>query len=210
MSKPGSRKAQAGDAESDVFPRRAQARASPLRRSKASGLSAGASAQFLIAGIGNASFGDDGFGLEVLRQLERARRERPHGLPDGLRLLDCGTRAAELAWELARPLERVLLINAVERGGPPGRLYLLDLDTEQARLELVPPLPPEPCAGALDIPATLATGRWLAARRLPPVQLLGCEPAVLFGNELSPPVCTVLGEAVEIVQRWLQQASLSF
>ena len=46
MSKPGSRKAQAGDAESDV---------------------------------GNASFGDDGFGLEVLRQLERERWERPHG-----------------------------------------------------------------------------------------------------------------------------------
>jgi hydrogenase maturation protease len=209
MSKPGGRKAQAGEAESDVFPRREQLRAGPLRRSKTSGLSAGASAPFLIAGIGNSSFGDDGFGVEVLRQLERERRERPHGLPDGLRLLHCGTRALQLAWELARPLERVLLINAVERGGPPGRLYLLDLDTEQARLELVPPFPPEPCAGALDIQATLATGRWLAARPLPPVQLLACEPAVLSGNELSPPIRSALGDALEVVQRWLQQASLS-
>lgn len=209
MSKPGGRKAQAGEFESDVFPRREPVGAGPSRRGKTSRSSAGASAEFLIAGIGNSCFGDDGFGVEVLRQLEREQRERARWLPDGVRWLDCGTRAMQLACELARPLERVLLINAVERGGPPGRLYLLDLDTEQAPQELVPPLPPESCAGALDIQATLATGRWLAARRLPPVQLLGCEPALLSGNELSSPVRTALGDALEIVHRWLQQASLS-
>jgi len=208
MWKARGRKAQAGDAGSVVFLPRG--RASPARRIDPSGLArAGAGAYLLIAGLGNSSFGDDGFGVEVLRRLERERRARPQLLPEGLRLFDCGSRALQLASELTAPLERVLLINAIEHGGRPGSLYLLDLDTDKAPLELAPPLPPEACAGALDIEATFATARSLAARRLPPVQLLGCEPAVLSGTELSPPVRAVLEEAVEVVQRWLQQVSLS-
>jgi hydrogenase maturation protease len=185
-------------------------RASPARRVEPPGLARGdARAHILIAGIGNVAFGDDGFGVEVLRQLKRERGGRPWLLPDGLRLLDCGSRALLLAHELSGPLERVLLINAIERGGRPGSLYLLDLDTDKAPPELAPPFPPEACAGALDIEPVFATARGLAVRRLPPVQLLGCEPAALSGSELSPPVRAALGDAVEVVHRWLQQISLT-
>jgi hydrogenase maturation protease len=158
----------------------------------------------LIAGIGSLSFGDEGFGPEVLQQLQRQRRARPEWLPEGLRLLDCGVRALRLAYLLAGALERVLLINACARGGRPGTLYLLDVDTDHAPLELAPPLPPDAHPGALDLEATFATARWLAARRLPPVQMLGCEPASLSGTELSAAVRAAIGPAVEIVQRWLQ------
>jgi hydrogenase maturation protease len=208
MSKARGRNAQAGKVDPVApLPR---GRASPARRIDPPGLArAGPGAHLLIAGIGNSSFGDDGFGVEVLHRLQSELRARPHLLPDGLRLFDCGSRALQLAHELTEPLERVLLINAIARGGRPGSLYLLDLDTDKAPLELAPPLPPEACAGALDLEASFATARSLAARRLPAVQLLGCEPAVLSGTKLSPPLRAVLGDAVEIVRRWLQQVSLS-
>jgi hydrogenase maturation protease len=207
MSKARGRNNQAGDA--DAVASLPRGRASPARRVDPPGLArADARAHILIAGIGNVAFGDDGFGVEVLQQLKRERGERPWLLPDGLSLLDCGVRALQLAHELSKPLERVLLINAIERGGRPGGLYLLDLHTDKAPPELAPPLPPEACAGALDVEAIFATARGLAAGRLPPVQLLGCEPAVLSGKELSPPVRAAMGEALEIVHRWLQQISL--
>ena len=163
------------------------------------------SPQILIAGIGSPSFGDEGFGPEVLQQLQRERRVRPELLPDGLHLLDCGVRALRLAYVLAGALERVLLIDARARGGSPGTLYLLDVDTEKAPLELAPPLPPDAHPGALDLEAIFATARWLAARRLPPVQMLGCEPASLSGSVLSAAVRAAVGPAVELVHRWLQE-----
>jgi hydrogenase maturation protease len=168
-------------------------------------LGPGASSRIVIAGLGSASFGDDGFGLEVLEQLQRQRRVRPELLPDGLRLLDCGVRALRLAYVLAGAMERVLLIDATPRGGRPGTLYLLNVDTDKAPLELAPPFPPDACPGALDLEATFATARWLAARRLAPVQMLGCEPASLSGSELSAAVRAAIGPAVEIVHRWLQE-----
>jgi hydrogenase maturation protease len=164
-----------------------------------------ASSRIVIAGIGGVSFGDDGFGPEVLQQLQRQRRVRPEWLPDGVRLLDCGVRALRLAYVLAGARERVLLIDATPRGGRPGTLYLLDVDTERAPLELAPPLPPDARPGALDLEATFATARWLAARRLAPVQMLGCEPASLSGMELSATVRAAIGPAMEIVHRWLQE-----
>lgn len=167
-------------------------------------LGPGASSRIVIAGIGGVSFGDDGFGPEVLQQLQRQQRVQPELLPDGVRLLDCGTRALRLAYVLAGALERVLLIDATPRGGRPGTLYLLDVDTDKAPLELAPPLPSDACPGAIELEATFATARWLAARRLAPVQMLGCEPASFSGTELSAAVRAAIMPAVEIVHRWLQ------
>jgi hydrogenase maturation protease len=166
----------------------------------------GVTGRRLIAGIGNLSFGDDGFGVEVLRRLQRIQRDRSCWLPPDLRLLDCGVRALHLAIELGASLDRVLLINAIARGGRPGSLYLVDLDTDKAPPVLAPPLPPEPRAGALELEAIFATARGLAARRLPPVQLLGCEPALLEGGQLSSQVRAAIPPALEIVQRWILQS----
>jgi hydrogenase maturation protease len=163
------------------------------------------SSRILIAGLGSVSFGDEGFGPEVLQHLQRERRVRPELLPDGLRLLDCGVRALRLAYMLASALERVLLIDTTARGGRPGTLYLLDLHPDKAPLVLAPPLPPDKRPGALDLEAIFATARWLAARRLAPVQMLGCEPASLSGTELSATVRAAIGPAVDIVHRWLQE-----
>ena len=48
------------------------------------------SQRVLVAGIGNIFFGDDGFGVEVVRRL----RER--GCPDGVDIVDFGIRGLDL------------------------------------------------------------------------------------------------------------------
>ena len=73
------------------------------------------SAQILVAGVGNAWMQDDGFGGEVVRRLkERA-------LPDGVTVEDFGTGGLDLAYEVMRGYDALLLIDVTRGGGSPAR-----------------------------------------------------------------------------------------
>src|SRR5262249_22369251 len=72
------------------------------------------SRRLLIAGVGNLFFGDDGFGVEVVRRLAA----RP--LPDGVRVVDFGIRGFDLACALTDEYGGAILVGALSRGGPPG------------------------------------------------------------------------------------------
>lgn len=76
----------------------------------------------LIAGVGNIFLGDDAFGVEAVRALERRR------LPERVAVVDYGIRGFDLAYELLDPWEAVILVDALPRGGPPGTLYLMEPD----------------------------------------------------------------------------------
>ena len=90
-------------------------------------------ARVLVAGIGNVFLGDDGFGVAVAqRMLER-------GVPAGVRVLDAGIRGFDLACALLEGWDAAILIDAVQRGGPPGTLYVLEPDPA----ELEQPAHPE-------------------------------------------------------------------
>src|SRR5580700_5902734 len=77
-------------------------------------------ARILIAGIGNIFLGDDAFGVEVARRLAN----RP--LPPGVRVVDFGIRGLDLTCALLENYDRVMLVDAVQRGGKPGALYLIE------------------------------------------------------------------------------------
>ena len=96
------------------------------------------SGKTLVAGVGNIFLGDDGFGSEV------ARRLMGSGLPDGVRVADYGTSGMHLAYDLSSGYETAILIDASPRGGPPGTVSVLDVDTVLARGDD----PPEPPAHA--------------------------------------------------------------
>ncbi|HZU39474.1 MAG TPA: hydrogenase maturation protease [Solirubrobacteraceae bacterium] len=147
----------------------------------------------LVAGIGNVFLGDDGFGVEVVSRLSR----RP--LPDGVDVVDFGIRGMDLAFALADGYEAAVLIDATERGQPPGTL------------EVIEPEPPEDdYAGlqghGLDPVAVLAVARRFGA--LPErVLVVGCEPATIgdpdgedIQAELSPPVLAAVEAAVTLVE----------
>ncbi len=75
----------------------------------------------LILGCGNVLFGDDGFGSAVVDYLERNVR-----IPSHVCLLDAGTGVRKLLFTLAlSPVipRRLLVVDAVDAGRPPGELF---------------------------------------------------------------------------------------
>ena len=73
----------------------------------------------LIVGFGNPLRGDDGVGLAALRGLEGS------ALPDGVRCADVGIGGMALVHELQAGCDRLVIIDAVQRGGAPGTIYVL-------------------------------------------------------------------------------------
>ena len=72
------------------------------------------SARLLVAGVGNIFLGDDGFGSEVVRRLQREP-------VDGVKIEDFGIAGMHLAFELTAGYERAIIVDLIARGGTPGR-----------------------------------------------------------------------------------------
>jgi hydrogenase maturation protease len=146
----------------------------------------------LVAGIGNIFFGDDAFGSEVARELQRERRP----WPENVRVEDFGIRSYDLAYALMDGIDAVL-IDAVPRGEAPGTVYLIEPDLRNLGAAT-------PDGHAMNLVNVLRivesfgvqTGRLF---------LVGCEPSVLdcedgrFG--LSAPVQAAVPEAIALVER---------
>lgn len=80
--------------------------------------------QILVAGVGNAWLQDDAFGGECARRLEA------RGVPDGVTVMDFGTGGLDLAYEVMRGYDALVLLDASRQGGAPGTLYVLEPDME--------------------------------------------------------------------------------
>jgi hydrogenase maturation protease len=144
----------------------------------------------LVAGIGNIFLGDDGFGVEVATRLATSP-----GLPDGVRVADYGISGMHLAYDLAEGYETMILVDAAPRGGEPGTVYVLEVDTtpRQDRGTLHfdgHGMQPDVVLGMLDMLGA-GIGR---------VLVVGCEPAsTREGIGLSAPVAAAVDRAVDIV-----------
>jgi hydrogenase maturation protease len=79
----------------------------------------------LVAGVGNAWLRDDGFGGEVARRLEL--RE----LPRGVTVMDAGTGGLDLAYEVMRGYDALVILDVSRQGGEPGTLYVMEPDEEE-------------------------------------------------------------------------------
>jgi hydrogenase maturation protease len=147
----------------------------------------------LVAGIGNIFLGDDGFGVEVARELSR------EPLPDGAQVKDYGIRGLHLAYQLLDGFSTVILIDALSRGAAPGTLFVLEPDTEGRA--------PAMDAHGMDPATVLATVRSLGGT-LARVLLVGCEPADLEPHiGLSEPVARAVPEAARMVRRLVRDAT---
>jgi hydrogenase maturation protease len=80
--------------------------------------------QILVAGIGNAWLHDDGFGGEVAKLL--SERE----LPAGVQVMDFGSGGLDLAYEVMRGYDALILIDVSRQGSPPGTLYVMEAREE--------------------------------------------------------------------------------
>jgi hydrogenase maturation protease len=159
------------------------------------------SGRILVAGIGNIFLGDDAFGVEVARRLDRST------LPDIVDVADYGIRGVHLAYELLDGRHDVLvLVDAIGLGAePPGTLAVLDVSAAATPDpdELAEPAEridaPAVDAHGMSPDAVLALLRGLQVR-LRRVLVVGCQPAFVGeAMQLSPPVADAVAPATRLV-----------
>ncbi|MEV7543067.1 hydrogenase maturation protease [Streptomyces sp. NPDC089915] len=149
------------------------------------------SGRVLVAGIGNVFLGDDGFGVEAVRALSA------HPLPGHVEAADFGVRGVHLAYQLLDGYDTLVLVDATERGGAPGTLYLIEATGAAPAGGGRPVLDghhmsPDAVLGLLG---TLCAGTGSTPPRH--IYVVGCEPAcVEEGLGLSAPVAAAVPEAV--------------
>jgi hydrogenase maturation protease len=148
-----------------------------------------------IVGVGNLLLSDDGVGIHAVRRLRSERR-----VPSAARVIDGGTVGTDLLAEVCG-CERLLVVDAVDAGLPPGTVVWMDLAV---------PGPPEfhaRNAHQAGIPGLLDDLRLMGCEPREAV-LVGVQPGTLaFGTQLSPEVAAglpaALGEVVQQLERWV-------
>lgn len=148
----------------------------------------------LVAGVGNIFQRDDAFGVEVIRLLAG----RP--VPPGVKVADFGIRGVHLVYELLDGCDLFVLVDAAQRGCPPGTITVLEVQpTDRASPSGVMDahgLAPDQVFAMLDSMGS-RPGRSL---------VVACEPAdVTAGMGLSDQVREALPHAVRTVEKILEQ-----
>ncbi len=148
----------------------------------------------LVAAVGNVLRGDDGFGPAVIEALKSATEA-----PEGLHIADVGIGGINLVHELMDGYDALVLVDAVDRNGAPGSLYVLE--PEVPDVTAIPALERRELASdmhqAVPGPVLIMAN---AVGALPPiVRIVGCQPVETeeFCTELSPLVREAVPRAVE-------------
>ncbi len=154
----------------------------------------------LVAGIGNIFLGDDGFGVEVARQLSRIY------LPAEVRVADFGIRGLDLAYALQDGYDTTILIDAFPHGQAPGTISVIEPDLADPAASLPEGNFIEPHAMNPVNVLRMATAMHGKLKR---ILLVGCEPASLGGEDgkmgLSGPVEAAVHKAVNVVENFINK-----
>ena len=146
----------------------------------------------LIAAVGNLWLGDDGFAGEVAKEL---RTRRP---ADDVAVADFGTSGLDLAYEVMRGYDALVLVDISRQGGEPGTLYVMEVDEQSidATIEDGAQIDPHGMDPETVLRFVRATGGWPGR-----VVVIACEPLevedVAIG--LSPAVAAAVPGAVDLV-----------
>lgn len=161
-------------------------------------MGAGPKQNIVVLGVGNTIRSDDGVGVHVLRKLECDPR-----LPNGITLVDGGTRGLELLAFL-HDCSRLLFLDAVDVGEQPGTLLRLVGDERGG-------LAAGTSVHQLGV-ADLLTALPLVSEIDREIVFFGVQPASTdWGTELSGPVEEAIGplveKAVEQLLLWSQETA---
>ncbi len=152
----------------------------------------------LVAGVGNAWLRDDGFGGEV------ARRLADRDLPDGVSVMDVGTGGLDLAYEVMRGYDALVILDVSRQGGRPGTLYLMEADEDevQAGIEDGDVINPHGMDPQTVLRFVRSVGAWPGR-----VVVIACEPADVeeMGWGLSPAVGQAVDRAVDLVAKTVEE-----
>lgn len=146
-----------------------------------------------VIGVGNAWRGDDAAGLLVARRLRRENLPRVEISEN----LGTATTLAD-AWQDAA---RVIVVDAVVAGGPPGAMYRVDAHDPAATF----PVSRSPSSHGWGLSEAVALGRLF--QNLPPVLIIyGIEGENFTLSEgLSPAVAAAIPETAHRIRREIQE-----
>ncbi|HEV3053471.1 MAG TPA: hydrogenase maturation protease [Solirubrobacteraceae bacterium] len=146
----------------------------------------------LVAGVGNAWLRDDGFGGEVARRL--SSRE----LPAGVAVMDAGTGGLDLAYEVMRGYDALVILDVSKQGGEPGTLYVMEPSEDEVAggIEDGDVINPHGMDPQTVLRFLKASGGWPGK-----VVVIACEPADVeqMGWGLSEVVTEAVDRAVDLV-----------
>jgi hydrogenase maturation protease len=148
--------------------------------------------RILVAGVGNAWLRDDGFGGEVARRL--AQRE----LPADVAVMDVGTGGLDLAYEVMRGYEALVILDVSRQGGDPGTLYVIEPEeaSVEGAIEDGEVINPHGMDPRTVLRFVKSVGAWPGR-----VIVIACEPAEVeeVGLGLSQQVEEAVERAIELV-----------
>jgi hydrogenase maturation protease len=154
--------------------------------------------QILVAGVGNAWLRDDAFGGEVARRLER------DGVPSGVTVMDFGTNGLDLAYEVMRGYDALVLVDATRQGEEPGTLFVLEPQREEfaGSIEDGESIDPHDMNPHTVLRFVNATGGWPGK-----VVVVGCEPGEVddVGLGLTPVVEAAVARALTLVRATIDE-----
>jgi hydrogenase maturation protease len=151
------------------------------------------SGRALVAGFGNLLLGDDGFGVEVVRRLAK------DPLPGGAEILEVGIGGMELIFGLMNGCGRLVIVDAVRRGLPPGTISVFAPSEADLAAGSEPGIDPHFAEPTRAMKVAMKLG-YLPAD----VTIVGCEPQCCdLDLTLSPAVRAAVDEAVVRVREVL-------
>jgi hydrogenase maturation protease len=138
----------------------------------------------LVLGVGNLLRSDDGVGVHAVQALQ----QEPW---PGVKVVEVGTAILH-GLSFLEQTDRALVIDAAKGGGAPGTIYRFAAqEAECAPIRSIHALGLREAANLL-----------LANRRVPPITILGVEPASLeYGLSLSQPVAAALPHLLALVRQ---------
>ncbi len=148
--------------------------------------------RILVAGVGNTWLRDDGFGGAVAAQLEALE------LPEGVAVMDAGLGGLDLAYEVMRGYDALVILDVSRQGGPPGTLYVMEVEEQSvpAGIDDGATINPHSMDPQTMLRFVRSIGAWPGR-----VMVIACEPGELqeMGLSLSPDVAAAVERAVELV-----------
>jgi hydrogenase maturation protease len=154
--------------------------------------------QILVAGIGNAWLRDDGFGGHVAKKLDE--RE----LPEGVSVFDFGSGGLDLAYEVMRGYDALVILDVSRQGGEPGTLYVMEPDEEEIAggIEDGEVISPHGMDPQTVLRFVKAMGGWPGK-----VVVVACEPLNVeeMGLGLSDEVAASVDKAVKVVLEQVEE-----
>jgi hydrogenase maturation protease len=148
----------------------------------------------LVLGLGNEILGDEGFGIHVVRRLAESR------LPDDVIIEEGGVGGFNLLGKL-EGIERLIVVDVMMLGGPPGELKRLKAGPEMAE-------PGKEIVSFHQVGIIDLVKMWGMLGYEPEIEFLVTQPEKIeWSTGLSPALQGAVSRAVEILEEMCLEKS---